>query len=153
MATVIARAAITPKTAIAANNTKPFNWPVRVYYEDTDSGGVVYHSNYLKFMERARTEWLRHLGFEQTQLSIDLQCIFVVHSMQIDFKKPARFNDVLNISSELCKIGHGSLTFLQLITVNHQLLVQAHVKIACVSTLNFKPVAIPKLILQKLESI
>lgn len=67
-----------------------FDWPVRVYYEDTDSGGVVYHANYLKFMERARTEWLRQLGFEQNVLKDEHNCLFAVHSMQINFRRPAR---------------------------------------------------------------
>ena len=82
-----------------------FNWPIRVYYEDTDSGGVVYHSNYLNFMERARTEWLRQLGFEQTDLKDTLNIIFVVHSMQIAFKKSAKFNDMLTVNSKLHKVG------------------------------------------------
>ncbi len=66
--------------------TDTFNWPIRVYYEDTDSGGVVYHANYLNFMERARTEWLRTLGFEQTVLQETFKVLFVVHSMQLQFK-------------------------------------------------------------------
>lgn len=104
----------------------PFDWQVRVYYEDTDSGGVVYHSNYLKYMERARTEWLRHLGFEQADLNDKLNndslntdslnndtlnALFVVHSMQIQFKNPAKLNDLLTISSELTTIGFGSIVF------------------------------------------
>ena len=72
-----------------------FLWPIRVYYEDTDSGGVVYYANYLKFMERARTEMLRSLGFEQDQLIEDLGIIFVVHSLSVQYKKPAIFNDEL----------------------------------------------------------
>ena len=74
-----------------------FTWPVRVYYEDTDAGGVVYHANYLNFMERARTEWLRALGFEQTDLRDNLQILIVIHSLQITFKKPAKFNDLLQL--------------------------------------------------------
>ncbi len=130
-----------------------FSWPVRVYYEDTDAGGVVYHSKYLNFMERARTEWLRHLGFEQTALRDDLQILFVVHSMTIAFKQPARFNDLLEVSSELEKVRHGSFTFLQKISKNGQLLVQAQVKIACVNALSFKPSVIPKQVLIKMESV
>ena len=131
---------------------------MRVYYEDTDSGGVVYHSNYLNFMERARTEWLRHLGFEQTYLKNELNVVFVVHSLQIAFKKPAKFNDLLIVSSELEKIGRGSFEFLQKITQNNQtnenqLLVQALVKLACVDALAFKPVAVPKPVLEKIESL
>lgn len=130
-----------------------FNWLVRVYYEDTDAGGVVYHSNYLNFMERARTEWLRALGFEQTYLRDELKAIFVVHNVQIAFNKPAKFNDLLSVSSELGKIGHGSLEFLQKISVNQQLLVEATVKVACVDANTFKPTAIPKQIKVKMEQI
>lgn len=128
-------------------------WQVRVYYEDTDSGGVVYHSNYLNFMERARTEWLRALGFEQTYLRDNLYVIFVVHSMTLGFKRPAKFNDLLEITSELKKSGYGSLVFLQKITLDGQLLVEAQVKLACVNALTFKPTVIPKSVLLKMESV
>ena len=128
-----------------------FNWPIRVYYEDTDSGGVVYHSNYLNFMERARTEWLRQLGFEQTYLKDTLNIIFVVHSMQIAFKKPAKFNDMLTITCELHKVGHSSFEFLQKIIFNQQTLAEAQVKLACVNALTFKPVGIPEPIKSTME--
>jgi acyl-CoA thioester hydrolase len=140
-----------------------FNWPVRVYYEDTDAGGVVYHSNYLNFMERARTEWLRALGFEQTYLRDVLKVIFVVHSAQIAFKKPAKFNDLLTVSSEIGKIGQGSLEFVQKISVNQlsnqpsptetNILVEATIKVACVDADTFKPTAHPKEIKVKMEQI
>lgn len=125
-----------------------FNWPVRVYYEDTDSGGVVYHANYLNFMERARTEWLRALGFEQPLLQADLGIIFVVHSMALAFKKPAYFNDLLEINSELIKMGHGSIEFLQRIMRNETMLLEAKVKLACVDAGSFKPLPIPVVIKQ-----
>ncbi len=137
--------------SVAAKNNRQFSWQVRVYYEDTDSGGVVYHSNYLNFMERARTECLRSLGLEQTYLKDELNVIFVVHSLQMQFKKPAKFNDLLTISTEIEKVGHGSFDFLQKITENTQFLVSAQVKVACVSTHTFKPVAIPKSILLTME--
>jgi acyl-CoA thioester hydrolase len=129
--------------AIEANLNK-FEWPVRVYYEDTDAGGVVYHSTYLNYMERARTEWLRSLGFEQNYLRDILNVIFVVHSMQIAFKKPAKFDDLLTVVSEVSKIGYGSFEFLQKISVNQKLLIEAQVKIACVQTVDFMPTAIPE---------
>ena len=132
-------------------NSQQFSWPIRVYYEDTDSGGVVYHSNYLNFMERARTEWLRQLGFEQTYLKDTLNIIFVVHSMQIAFKKSAKFNDMLTVISELHKVGHSSFEFLQKITVNQQALVEAQIKLACVNALTFKPVGIPEQIKLTME--
>jgi acyl-CoA thioester hydrolase len=130
-----------------------FSWQVRVYYEDTDAGGVVYHSNYLNFMERARTEWLRHLGYEQTYLRDVLNLIFVVHSMQISFKKPAKFNDLLLITSKLVKIGRGSFEFFQQISVNQQTLIEAQVKVACVDALTFKPIAIPNQLKLKMEQL
>ncbi len=130
---------------------KHFEWQVRVYYEDTDAGGVVYHSNYLNFMERARTEWLRQMGFEQTYLKDVLNIVFVVHSMQIAFKKPARFNDLLTITSNLAKTGRSSFEFFQKITINQQILVEAQVKVACVDAMSFKPVGIPEQIRSKME--
>lgn len=127
---------------------KEFSWPVRVYYEDTDAGGVVYHSNYLNFMERARTEWLRALGFEQTELKDNHGIIIVVHSLSIGFKKPAYFNDMLEIHCDIVKIGHGSIELAQTITRDGQVLIQAQVKAAFVNASNFKPVGIPASIKQ-----
>jgi acyl-CoA thioester hydrolase len=99
-----------------------FDWPVRVYYEDTDSGGVVYHANYLKFMERARTEWLRQLGFEQNVLKDEHNCLFAVHSMQINFRRPARFNDALLIRSEMTQTSGASMQFEQSVLRDGELL-------------------------------
>lgn len=126
---------------------------VRVYYEDTDSGGVVYHSNYLKYMERARTEWLRHLQLEQADLVESLSVVFVVHSVQIAFKKPARLDELLEVSTQIKQLGRSSIVFLQKIFRNSQLLIEAEVKVACVDALSFKPVVIPKSVLLKMESI
>jgi acyl-CoA thioester hydrolase len=130
-----------------------FNWPLRVYYEDTDSGGVVYHSNYLNFMERARTEWLRALGFEQPALKADLGIIFVVHSMTLFFKSPAYFNDLLEIRARLLKIGHGSMEFSQSVTREDNILVEATVKLACVDVVSFKPTGIPAIIKQAVKNM
>ncbi len=124
---------------------------MRVYYEDTDAGGVVYHSQYLNFMERARTEWLRNLGFEQTYLRDELNVVIVVCGVQLDFKKPAKFNDLLTITSEIVKIGRSSFEVAQTIMVASTILVQGLVKVACVNPQTFRPVAIPKEILLKLE--
>jgi len=120
-----------------------FNWPVRVYYEDTDAGGVVYHSNYLNFMERARTEWLRALGFEQPEVKAGLGVIIVVHSLSIEFKSPACFNDMLEVHCKITKIGRGSIEMEQKITRGHALLIKAEVKLAFVNAETFKPVGIP----------
>ena len=126
-------------------------WPIRVYYEDTDSGRVVYHANYLKFMERSRTEWLRSLGFEQTDLLGQFGIIFVVHSMAIQFKSPAYFNDRLEVRSCQLKIGYSSIEFLQTIFRNDQLILEATVKLACVEASNFKPTCIPAKIKQTMN--
>ncbi|MEW5942293.1 MAG: tol-pal system-associated acyl-CoA thioesterase [Pseudomonadota bacterium] len=129
-----------------------FSWPVRVYYEDTDSGGVVYYANYLKFMERARTEWLRAHGFEQTRLADEHRVIFVVREVQIKYLKPALFNDLLKATVTVTRLGRGSIDFDQ--TVERDcVLAQAHVKLACVDRQSFKPVAVPQAIKAKLGNI
>jgi acyl-CoA thioester hydrolase len=130
-----------------------FSWPVRVYYEDTDAGGVVYHSNYLNFMERARTEWLRALGYEQTTVKDELGVIIVVHSLSINFKKPARFNDMLEVQCELANVGRGSIEMAQTILCNGVELIQAHVKAAFVDAETFRPVAIPTAMKQDMMNI
>jgi acyl-CoA thioester hydrolase len=132
-----------------------FCWPVRVYYEDTDSGGVVYYANYLKFMERARTEYLRAAGFEQDQLRQDPGILFTVHSVQADFKRPATFNDVLEVSAEISEERRASLTFLQEIrrAGENEVLCRGLVRIACVDAASFKAVAIPDFIRSELMSV
>jgi acyl-CoA thioester hydrolase len=130
-----------------------FDWPVRVYYEDTDSGGVVYHSQYLNFMERARTEWLRALGFEQDQLRTENKLLFAVHSMQITYRKPARFNDALLIKSRLHKASGASMQFEQNIYRGEELLCEASVRIACLDAESFRPKSIPPFILTEMHSV
>ena len=130
-------------------NTFAFDWPVRVYYEDTDAGGVVYHSTYLNFMERARTEWLRQLGFEQDQLNSGLGVLFVVRNIQIDYLKPARFNELLTVRTSLCGLERASIHFQQDIlrtpndgsTAEH--LIAATVRVVCIDAERFRPKAIP----------
>ncbi|MEQ1598832.1 MAG: tol-pal system-associated acyl-CoA thioesterase [Methylotenera sp.] len=140
-------------------SNQTFSWLTRVYYEDTDAGGVVYHSQYLNFLERARTEWLRHLGFDHNNLRDEFKLVFVVHSMQIQFKKPAKLDDLLTISSELIKIGRSSFEFFQKIQLyqedkaNQQTLLEARIKLACVDTITFKPIGIPEQIRQKMEQL
>src|SRR5690348_9504550 len=95
----------------AAAPRAAFTWPVRVYYEDTDLGGVVYHANYLRFMERARTEWLRSAGFEQDMLRDRLKVQFVVVEARIEFRRPARFNDELLVSVRPHSTGRASIEF------------------------------------------
>jgi acyl-CoA thioester hydrolase len=123
---------------------KPFVWPVRVYYEDTDAGGVVYYANYLKFMERARTEYLRSLGHEQDKLIINEEIIFAVRSVSVDYLKPAHFNQLLQVSAEITDFKKVSLEFHQQITHDSQLLVTGNVRIACLDVKTLKPKVIPE---------
>ncbi len=127
-----------------------FHWPVRVYYEDTDAGGVVFYANYLRFFERARTEMLRSLGFEQDRLINEQQLIFVVRSVQVDYLKPARFNDSLDVSAEIVAAKKVSFDFEQLITRDNELLCKGNVRIACLDTITMKPKKISETIIQKL---
>lgn len=120
-----------------------FAWPVRVYYEDTDGGGVVYHANYLKFMERARTEWLRSLGFEQTNLRRQMRIIFVVRGLKLQYLRPAYFDDAVLVNTKLIKTGRSLLEFEQTIQRDDALLVRATVEVVCVDAEQFKPVSIP----------
>ncbi|MEO6697344.1 MAG: tol-pal system-associated acyl-CoA thioesterase [Gammaproteobacteria bacterium] len=123
---------------------KAFLWQVRVYYEDTDSGGVVYHSNYLKFMERARTEWLRSLGFEQDALARDEGVIFAVRSVLMEFLKPGRFNQLLDICSKIVQRGKASMTLDQTISADGDVLCTGRVKLACLDAATLRPRSIPK---------
>jgi acyl-CoA thioester hydrolase len=129
-----------------------FHWRVRVYYEDTDAAGVVYYANYLKFLERARTEWLRAAGFEQTVLRDEHGVVFVVRALAIEYATPARFNDELEVSVALEDARGSVLDLAQAVCRDGQPLVTARVKIACVNTSSFKPVRIPKSILEKLAA-
>jgi acyl-CoA thioester hydrolase len=120
-----------------------FSWPVRVYYEDTDTGGVVYYANYLKFLERARTEWLRALGFELPELARDHGAMFIVRSLEIEYLRPAAFNDEIAVTVELEQVGGGQITLKQRIARGAEELATARVRLACVNTATFRPVRIP----------
>ena len=120
-----------------------YTWPVRVYYEDTDAGGVVYYANYLRFTERARTEWLRELGFEQTDLAQVHGIVFVVRRFAIDYLKPARFNDALQVTVELIKVGAGQIDLIQRVMRDDEELATAQVKIVCVKLETMRPVRLP----------
>jgi acyl-CoA thioester hydrolase len=128
-----------------------FRWPVRVYWEDTDAGGVVYYATYLKFMERARSEWLRSLGFEQDALRDEAGAAFVVRRVEVDYLSPARFNDQIEVSVDPQALGRASLSVEQTLTRGATRLVSARVTLACVDAARFKPVRIPPPILQALN--
>ncbi|MGZ8907798.1 MAG: tol-pal system-associated acyl-CoA thioesterase [Methylobacter sp.] len=128
--------------------SETFIWPVRVYYEDTDAGGVVFYANYLKFFERARTEMLRAAGYEQDQLMTTEGIIFVVRSVQVDYLSPARFNEHLHVSSEVATVKKASLTFEQMITRDDEVLCKGIIRIACLDVQSMRPKAIPENLLE-----
>lgn len=120
-----------------------FIWPIRVYYEDTDAGGVVYHANYLNFLERARTEMLRANGIEQTELKLKSEVIFAVRSVKVDYLKPALFNDLLEVSTEISLVRKASLNFEQTISRADVVLCKAEIYVACIDSCTMRPKAIP----------
>ena len=121
-----------------------FTWPVRVYYEDTDAAGVVYHGNYLKYMERARTEWLRALGFSQQRLREEEGILFVVTAMSICFRRPARFDEQLNVTSRINNMNAASMNFTQAVhNGSAEPVCTAEVAIACLDAVTMKPRRIP----------
>jgi acyl-CoA thioester hydrolase len=125
-------------------NLKPFSWPVRVYYEDTDSGGVVYYANYLKFFERARTEWLRSLGLNQDKLALEEGLIFVVRRAALEFDRPARLDDMLEVTVEPLKLARVYLDLAQQARCGAQVLARAELRVACLNRRDFRPVAMPQ---------
>ena len=118
-----------------------FSLNIRVYIEDTDAAGIVYYVNYLKFMERARTEYLRHIGFGHYLLTEDY--LFVVRKAQIDYKQPAKMDDELRVTAQIIKQGKASLVFEQCIYRQDTLLSRAQIDIACVAKQSLKPCALP----------
>ncbi len=133
-----------------------FTWPVRVYYEDTDAGGVVYYANYLRFLERARTEWLRQFGFEQDQLRDQQNIVFAVRSVDIHYVKPARFNEQLVVTIDDVKLKRASLALQQSIFKSaedkNELIVKSTVNVVCLQCDTFSPCPVPKPIFEELKA-
>ena len=125
------------------DDLREFYWPIRIYYEDTDAAGIVYHANHLKFMDRARTEWLRWIGYEQDELAAKASIIFVVRKISIDYIQPARFNDEIAVISRVPRRGRASLEFEQNIVVADDLLSRARVKVGCIHVCSLRPIAMP----------
>jgi len=119
------------------------HWPIRVYYEDTDAGGVVFYANYLKFMERARTEWLRTLEISQQYLARTHGVIFVVSQLDMQYKLPARLDDALSVETVVTSVGRASMTFAQRVTRHCAVLALGDIRVGCVDTRSFKPTALP----------
>lgn len=139
-----------------SKKTNAFTFPIRIYYEDTDAGGLVYHANYIKFMERARTEWLRSIGCNQNHLALQEQTVFVIHSIDLKYLKPARFDDLLQVTVEMTEHSRLSMVFSQNIYRENidglqEHLITSTVKIVSVNSQSFKPKGIPKMIMEALS--
>lgn len=137
-----------------ANAVVPrFSWPTRVYWEDTDAGGVVYHARYVAFMERARTEWMRSLGYGQESTRQDHGLVFAVRSMRVDFLKPARLDDALEVEVILRQCRKASLVFEQRIVRQGVLLIAAEVKVAALEAATFRPRGLEDALYARLKAL
>jgi acyl-CoA thioester hydrolase len=130
---------------------EPFRWPVRVYYEDTDAGGIVYYANYLRFLERARTEWLAKAGFTHAALEREHRVAFVVHHLEIEYHQPARLYDALEVTLELRERGRGRLVMGQHVLRDDATLASAKVTLACLDCETRRPKRIPAAVAAKME--
>ena len=139
--------------AVETGGGPRFSWPTRVYWEDTDAGGVVYHAQYLAFLERARTEWLRARGHGQETLREGHDLVFAVRAMRIEFRKPARLDDALQVSVALRECRHASLRLAQAIRRDGELLLDAEVRIAALAASDFRPRAIPDALHEELKRL
>jgi acyl-CoA thioester hydrolase len=129
-----------------------FELPIRIYWEDTDAGGIVFYANYLKFMERARTEWLRSLGIAQQRLREETGGIFVVSETQLKYHRPARLDDELRVTAELRQIGSASMTLAQrVLSADDALLCEGTIRIGWVQADTLRPARIPSRILEALQ--
>lgn len=130
--------------------TNYFSLPVRVYYQDTDAGGVVYHSTYLNFMERARYEWLRELGFNANTLVTASNVLFMIRSIEIEYFKPAVLDDLLTITVAVQEVGRSRITLFQEVLCSHIKLVNATIHVVCVDAEKLKPMSIPASLREKI---
>ena len=122
-----------------------YTLPIRVYFQDTDAGGVVYHASYVNFMERARTEWLRErYGYSNADLMRDFGVAFVVRSLKLDYLKPALLDDLLSVTAQVKELGNSRVTLLQNVMRGEEALVEAEIHLVCVAVDNFKPVRVPE---------
>lgn len=129
-----------------------FVWPVRVYWEDTDAGGVVYYANYLRFLERARTEWLRAMGIEQEPLRCEQGILLVVATAAANYRRPARYGNLLEVRSRITELGRVSLTFDQHIYRDGgELLMDATTRVGCIDAETFRPRPLPEIIVREIE--
>lgn len=131
------------QTSSDARIQHEFSWPVRVYWEDTDAGGVVYHASYVRFLERGRSEWLRALGIHQQTLAKDRDLLFAIRAMQLDFLRAARLDDELIVRTVLSQRRGASLVFQQEIRRGDETLLRAEVRAVCLSASAFRPLPLP----------
>jgi len=131
----------------------PFRWPVRVYYEDTDAGGIVYYANYLRFLERARTEWLARAGFTHAALATEHHIAFVVHRLEIEYLKPARLYDSLQVTLSLLQRGRARLVMAQDVIRDGFTLARARVTLACLDPATWRPARIPVPVAARMEML
>ena len=129
----------------------PFRIPLRVYYQDTDAGGVVFHAQYLAFMERARTELLNYAGLDLARIADGERVLFLVHELAVRYRQPARLNELLSVSAEVVKMGRASLLFRQRVERGAQLLVEADVTLALVDRDSMRPARISGKLAQELQ--
>ena len=130
-----------------SQDNAPFSWPIRVYWEDTDAGGVVFYANYLKFFERARTEWLRNLGQSQQVLREQTGAIFIVSHTQVRHLAPARLDDELRITVQLTDCGRASMSFAQQAWCGPRLLAEGTIRVGCVDASSWRPRRMPEQVL------
>jgi acyl-CoA thioester hydrolase len=128
-----------------------FEWPVRVYYEDTDAGGIVFYANYLKFFERARTEWLRACGVDQQRLAESDGIVFVVRRTAVEYASPARLDDMIRVVSRIERLGRASVDFHQEAWRGDVLLASGDIRIASVDRASIRPAAVPDTVLDGLR--
>lgn len=131
------------QTSSSGNIQREFSWPVRVYWEDTDAGGVVYHASYVRFLERGRSEWLRALGIHQQALAKDRDLLFAIRAMQMDFLRAARLDDMLEVRTSMKSRRGASLVFEQGIWRGEELLLRAEVRAVCLTASGFRPQPLP----------
>jgi acyl-CoA thioester hydrolase len=136
-----------------ARQPQPFSWSIRVYYEDTDAAGVVYYANYLKFLERARTEWIASLGLTVNGIEREHNAIFVVNRLEIDYRRPARLGDALAATVSLRERGRARLVVIQNVMRDREILAGAKVVLACIDPRTWRPARIPAAVLAPMENI
>lgn len=133
--------------------TDVFSIPVRIYYEDTDTGGIVYHANYLRYLERARTEFMRSYGLELDVLRETDGVLFAVRRAEVDYLKPARFNDELRVTAEIKRLGGASINFYQEVLLGDVLVCKGNIRIACINDESLMPMPVPKVVVASIQNI